>query len=149
MSLNIRQKLTAIQQKLKAPKGQRNNFGNYKYRSAEDIIEQAKPLCGEYDCSLVLEDEVVQLGDRYYVKTLAILADNQNDDAVTTTAYARECLSKKGMDEAQITGSSSSYSSKRALGNLFAISDSSLDPDATNTHGKATAKSEPKNDDFL
>ena len=151
MSLNIRQKLTAIQQNLKAPKGQRNNFGNYNYRSAEDIIETAKPLCGEYNCSLVLEDEIVQLGDRYYVKTTAILADNDNEHAITTTAFARECLSKKGMDEAQITGSSSSYSAKRALGNLFAISDSSLDPDATNTHGKtqSRAKSEPKNDDFL
>jgi hypothetical protein len=150
MSLNIRQKLTAIQQNLKAPKGQVNKFGNYRYRSAEDTLEAVKPLLGEYECTLIIEDEIVHLGDRYYIKATAIIGDNNGEDAVKVTAFARECEAKKGMDEAQITGSASSYARKYALNGLFAIDDTK-DPDATNTHGKAPAraKAEPKNDDFL
>jgi hypothetical protein len=150
MSLNIRQKLTAIQQNLRAPKGQTNKFGNYRYRSAEDILEAVKPLCGEYECTLVIEDELYSTGERYYVKATAIIGDNHTQDAITASAFARECEAKKGMDEAQITGSASSYARKYALNGLFAIDDTK-DPDATNTHGKTQtrAKSEPKNDDFL
>ena len=149
MSLNIRQKLTAIQQNLKAPKGQTNKFGNYKYRSAEDILTAVKPLLGEYECTLVIDDELYSTVDRYYVKATVIIGDNNSEDAITATAFARECESQKGMNEAQITGSASSYARKYALNGLFAIDDTK-DPDATNTHGKAPrAKSEPKNDDFL
>tara|TARA_R100001163_G_C5068134_1_gene207969 strand:- start:7358 stop:7810 length:453 start_codon:yes stop_codon:yes gene_type:complete len=150
MSLNIRQKLTAIQQNLKAPKGQTNKFGGYKYRSAEDILNAVKPLCGEYQCTLIIEDQLIHTGDRYYVEATAILGDNDSDQAVSAQAYARECEAKKGMDEAQITGSASSYARKYALNGLFAIDDTK-DPDATNTHGKTTqrVKTEPKNDDFL
>ncbi len=144
MTKNIRQKLQGIQSSLKAPKGQTNKFGGYKYRSAEDILEAVKPLLSEWEVILTISDEVVEIGGRVYVKTTACITDSEHDNSVATTAYAREAESKKGMDEAQITGSASSYSSKRALGNLFAISDSSLDPDATNDHGKSQPKAVAK-----
>ena len=145
--MNIRQKLSAIQQNLKAPKGQTNKFGNYRYRSAEDILEAVKPLCGEYDCTLVLEDQLIHTGDRFYIEATAILGDNESKDAIDSKALARESESKKGMDDAQITGSASSYARKYALNGLFAIDDTK-DPDATNTHGKQVTA--PKTDaDYL
>jgi hypothetical protein len=126
--------LQRIQSELKAPKGQRNSFGNYNYRSAEDILEAVKPILAKYGTALLSSDEVVEIKDRVYIKTtVALIKDGEN--LASVSAFAREALTKKGMDEAQITGSSASYSSKRALGNLLCISDSSLDPDATNTHG--------------
>ena len=132
---NIRQKLQGIQSSLKAPKGQTNTFGGYRYRSAEDILEALKPLLGEWGCSLVIQDEMVEVGGRVYVKALANLIDNDSESVLSTTAYAREAEVKKGMDDAQITGSASSYARKYALNGLFAIDDTK-DPDATNTHGK-------------
>ena len=137
---NIRQKLQGIQSSLKAPKGQVNKFGGYSYRSAEDILKAVKPLLAEWGCSLISQDEMVEVGGRLYVKSTASIIDSDTDESLSATGYAREAESKKGMDEAQITGSAASYSSKRALGNLLCISDSSLDPDATNTHGKRTPK---------
>tara|TARA_R100001163_G_C5068470_1_gene208846 strand:+ start:2933 stop:3379 length:447 start_codon:yes stop_codon:yes gene_type:complete len=131
---NIRAKLHFLQVNLKAPKGQLNKFGNYKYRSAEDITESVKPLLKEINCSLVLSDTIQAIGDRHYVMAQATLLDNHKD-TVTVTAYAREASEKKGMDAAQITGSASSYARKYALNGLFAIDDTK-DPDATNTHGK-------------
>jgi hypothetical protein len=119
---NIRQKLQGIQSSLKAPKGQTNMFGGYRYRSAEDILEALKPL-------------LVEVGGRVYVKASANLIDNDSESVLSTTAYARESEAKKGMDDAQITGSASSYARKYALNGLFAIDDTK-DPDATNTHGK-------------
>jgi len=127
--------LQEIQSELKAPKGQRNNFGNYTYRSAEDILEAVKPLLEKHNVALVSNDEMVELADRVYVKTTVMLAQD-NTPFASASGFAREALDKKGMDVAQITGSSASYSSKRALGNLLCISDSSLDPDRTNQHGK-------------
>ena len=132
---NIRQKLQGIQSSLKAPKGQTNTFGGYRYRSAEDILEALKPLLGEWGCSLVIQDEMVEVGGRVYVKATANLIDNDSESVLSTTAYAREAEVKKGMDDAQITGSASSYARKYALNGLFAIDDTK-DPDATNTHGK-------------
>ena len=132
---NIRQKLQGIQSSLKAPKGQTNTFGGYRYRSAEDILEALKPLLGEWGCSLVIEDEMVEVGGRVYVKASANLIDNDSESVLSTTAYAREAETKRGMDDAQITGSASSYARKYALNGLFAIDDTK-DPDATNTHGK-------------
>jgi len=131
---NIRQKLAWIQAKLKAPKGQLNKFGNYRYRSAEDILEALKPLTTEVECSLVINDRMEQLGDRYYIRAEVTLLD-EGKDLVFSTAYAREAAVKKGMDDAQITGSASSYARKYALNGLFAIDDTK-DPDSTNTHGK-------------
>lgn len=132
---NIRQKLQGIQSSLKAPKGQTNKFGGYRYRSAEDILEALKPLLGEWGCSLVIQDDMVEVGSRIYVKATANLIDNETESVLSTSAFAREAEAKKGMDDAQITGSASSYARKYALNGLFAIDDTK-DPDATNTHGK-------------
>ena len=131
----IRQKLQGIQSSLKAPKGQTNKFGGYRYRSAEDNLEALKPLLGEWGCSLVIQDEMVEVGGRVYVKASANIIDNDSESVLSTTAFAREAEVKKGMDDAQITGSASSYARKYALNGLFAIDDTK-DPDATNTHGK-------------
>jgi ERF superfamily. len=114
-------KLMQIQSELKAPKNQRNNFGNYNYRSAEDILEAVKPLLASNDCTLTLSDEVVEIGGRIYVKATATFNDGQTDKVVT--AYAREADSKKDMDESQITGTASSYARKYALNGLFLIDD--------------------------
>ena len=135
LNKNIRQKLQGIQSSLKAPKGQTNKFGGYRYRSAEDILEALKPLLGEWGCSLVIQDEMVEVGGRVYVKATANLIDNETESVLSTSAFAREAEAKKGMDDAQITGSASSYARKYALNGLFA-NDDTKDPDATNTHGK-------------
>src|ERR1035437_4586153 len=114
------QLLNTIQQSLKAPKGQRNSFGNYNYRSCEDIVEAVKPLLGTG--ILTINDEVVCIGDRYYVKATATLVESK-DSQMSVSAFAREPLEKKGMDTAQITGATSSYARKYALNGLFAIDD--------------------------
>ena len=121
-------KLSEIQQKLKAPKGQENKFGGYKYRSCEDILEAVKPLLG--DATLTLTDDIVEIGGRVYVKATATFT---GEDTHTTTAFAREAEAKKGMDESQITGSASSYARKYALNGLFCIDDT-RDADVTNDH---------------
>jgi hypothetical protein len=123
--------LVKIQQELKAPKNQVNSFGKYKYRSAEDIIEAVKPICHKYGYSLILTDEILQIGDRIYVKATAEI--NAKDDSWCAYGYAREEEVKKGMDAAQITGAASSYARKYALNGLFAIDDTK-DADATNDH---------------
>lgn len=124
--------LVKIQAELKAPKNQTNNFGKYKYRSAEDIIEAVKPILNKYATALVVSDEVVQVGDRIYIKATATLLDD-TDDHISVNGWAREEEVKKGMDAAQITGSASSYARKYALNGLFAIDDTK-DSDATNEH---------------
>mgnify|MGYP003148703635 FL=1 len=131
--------MQSIQTELKAPKGQTNKFGGYKYRSCEDILEAVKPLLNKYNCFLTISDEVVEVGGRVYVKTTATVHESHSDPIAETTAYARESETKKGMDEAQITGSASSYARKYALNGLFAIDDTK-DPDATNTHGKEKSR---------
>lgn len=123
--------LSEIQQKLKAPKNQTNSFGGYKYRSCEDILEAVKPLLG--DGSLTLNDEIIVIGDRYYVKATAQLYDGKGVGIAYTCAYAREPLEKKGSDASQITGAASSYARKYALNGLFLIDDTK-DADATNDH---------------
>ena len=128
----IHEKLVEIQQKLKAPKGQFNAFGKYKYRSAEDILEAVKPLLFEYKILLTLSDEIINLGNRYYIKSTARLSESPVE-FIEVTAYAREEESKKGMDGSQITGASSSYARKYALNGLFAIDDNK-DSDSTNKH---------------
>lgn len=121
-------KLLEIQKKLKAPKSERNNFAQFNYRSAEDIFKAVKPLVHGQGCTLIVTDKVVTVGQSNYVKSTAILSDG--DKSVEATAYAREELVKKGMDTAQITGSTSSYARKYALSGLFAIDDSAQDPDS-------------------
>lgn len=113
--------LIEIQKELKAPKGQYNSFGKYKYRSAEDILEAVKPLLHKHGCQLTLSDEIELIGDRYYVKATAKITNGE--EAFWTSAYAREDLEKKGMDGAQITGTASSYARKYALNGLFCIDD--------------------------
>ncbi len=123
--------LVQIQAELKAPKGQLNKFGNYRYRSAEDIIEAVKPICHKYGYSLIIHDEIVMVGNRIYVKATAEI--NNAEDSWCSVGWAREEEVKKGMDAAQITGSASSYARKYALNGLFAIDDTK-DADATNEH---------------
>lgn len=117
------QKLIEIQKELKAPKGQHNSFGNYNYRSAEDILEAVKPLLVKHGCQLTLSDELVQVGERYYVKATATFTEDDNHSSTFVTAYAREAKDKKGMDDSQITGTASSYARKYALNGLFLIDD--------------------------
>lgn len=122
-NLGIYEKLSAIQQELKAPKGQFNSFGKYKYRSCEDILEAVKPICAKHKTALVLLDSITEVNGRFYVTAQAQLHDCESDNAVTATAYAREPEKKPGMDESQITGTASSYARKYALNGLFCIDD--------------------------
>lgn len=122
--------LIAIQSELKAPKTQFNRFGNYKYRKAEDILEAVKPLLNKQKCTLTITDDIVMVGNRIYVKATATIK-NEKGECETTTGWAREEETKKGMDGSQITGASSSYARKYALNGLFAIDDNA-DSDAIN-----------------
>ena len=127
-----------IQSKLNAPKKQRSTYGNYNYRSCEDILEAVKPLLAETECVLTIHDEIVQVADRIYVKATATLTTSTGKE-YTTTAFAREAETKKGMDESQITGSASSYARKYALNGLFCIDDNK-DADALNVNKEYTEK---------
>lgn len=122
--------LIAIQSELKAPKSQFNKFGGYKYRKAEDILEAVKPLLNKQKCTLTITDDIVMVGNRIYVKATATIK-NEKGECETTTGWAREEESKKGMDGSQITGASSSYARKYALNGLFAIDDNA-ESDTTN-----------------
>ena len=115
--------LMAVQSELKAPKGQENTFGKYRYRSAEDILEAVKPLLKANGLYLRISDTVELIGDRYYVKATVTVVDIATGDAESATAYAREQAEKKGMDAAQVTGATSSYARKYALNALFGIDD--------------------------
>jgi hypothetical protein len=140
MNKNIRQKLQGIQSSLKAPKGQTNKFGGYKYRSCEDILTALKPLLAEWGCCLIISDEIVEKGNRLFVEATATLYDNDSSDTLAAKGDAEHAETKKGMDQAQITGSASSYARKYALNGLFAIDDTK-DPDATNKHGNDQPRS--------
>ena len=122
--------LIAIQSELKAPKTQFNKFGGYKYRKAEDILEAVKPLLAKQKCTLIITDDIVLVGNRIYVKATATIK-NEKGECETSTGWAREEETKKGMDGSQITGASSSYARKYALNGLFAIDDNA-DSDDTN-----------------
>ena len=142
--MNIYEKLQFIQTNLKAPKSQRNNFGNYNYRNCEDILEAVKPLLAEVKAVVTITDEIVLVGERYYVKATATLIDAESNEqycnkTIHNTAYAREEENKKGMDGSQVTGASSSYARKYALNGLFAIDDTK-DSDTTNTGEKDDKK---------
>ena len=115
------EKIVAIQSELKAPKGQYNSFGKYNYRSCEDILEGVKPLLAKHGLVLTIQDGIELIGDRYYVKATATITDGK--EQLSTDAYARESLDKKGMDASQVTGSTSSYARKYALNGLLAIDD--------------------------
>ena len=132
----IHEKLSQIQSKLNAPKGQYNSFGKYNYRNCEDILQALKPILAEHKCHVSLSDEIVIVGNRFYIKSTATITDSENN-SFSTTAFAREAESKKGMDESQVTGSTSSYARKYALNGLFAIDDNK-DADTLNNHADFT-----------
>ena len=131
----MKEKILKIQSELKAPKGQYNSFGKYKYRSCEDILEAVKPILKENKMIMNITDELVYIGERYYIKATAILTDTENGEQFINTAYAREDESKKGMDGSQITGTASSYARKYALNGLFNIDDTK-DADTDEFHNQ-------------
>lgn len=135
--MTVYKKLIKVQQELKAPKNQRNTFGNYNYRSAEDILEALKPILAKHDATVFISDKVVVKENNWaYIETTATFVDIETGESVSTTAFARETENKKGMDSSQITGSASSYARKYALNGLFLIDDA-VDPDS-DSHQKIT-----------
>ena len=136
---NIRQKLQGIQTSLKAPKGQTNKFGGYKYRSCEDILTALKPHLAEWGCFLTISYGIAEKGDRLFLVASAQLTDSESGEYVLTVGMAEIPESKKGMDQAEVTGRSSSYARKYAMNGLFCIDDTK-DPDATNDHGKGAPR---------
>ena len=121
--MSVYEKLSKVQTELKAPKGQYNSFGKYKYRSCEDILEAVKPLNAKHGVVLTVGDEVVEISNRFYVKATAVFVDIESGEKIINTALAREDDSKKGMDGSQITGTASSYARKYCLNGLFCIDD--------------------------
>lgn len=150
--MTVYEKLLKIQGSLKAPKGQYNGFGKYKYRSCEDILEALKPLLVENKAVVTINDSLVQVGERYYVQAVVTLTDVEDGKQVSVMAYAREALNKKGMDESQVTGATSSYARKYALNGLFAIDDNKdmdymqgiKEDENRGNNGRAKTKKEPK-----
>lgn len=126
------ERIINIQQKLKCPKNQYNGFGNYKYRSCEDILEAVKPLLAKENLALIINDGLISINERYYVKATATIYDKDGKMIISNNGYAREEENKKGQDGSQITGASSSYARKYALNGLFLIDDVK-DSDTTNT----------------
>ena len=141
--MTIYEKIRNIQMKLKAPKGQYNDFGKYSYRSCEDIFEALKPLLDENKLTLMMSDELCNIGERYYIKATACLYDTENETSIINIAYAREEETKKNFDGSQITGASSSYARKYALNGLFLIDDTK-DSDFTNK-GEDPTKEDAEN----
>ena len=121
--MEFNEKLREVQTQIKAPKNLYNTFGKYKYRNAEGILEAVKPFLGKYNLCLTLGDEIVQVGERFYIKATATLYDGVGSGSVSVSAYAREAAVKKGMDDSQITGTASSYARKYALNGLFLLDD--------------------------
>ena len=143
---NLRERLLAVQTELKAPKGQYNNFGKYKYRSCEDILEAVKPLLAEHKLSLTISDDVVEVGSRIYVRAEARISAVDDSEYIVNTAWAREDEAKKGMDGSQITGTASSYARKYCLNGLFLIDDTK---DADTDEYQKTAKINDKDVEAL
>ncbi len=139
----VYEKLAHIQNELKAPKGQFNKFGNYKYRSCEDILEAVKPICLKHRTTLVVHDEIERIADRNYLKAICTIFDWDSDSKIEAHAYAREPISKKGMDDSQLTGATSSYARKYALNGLFNIDDTK-DADTNELHDQTSAKPQKK-----
>ena len=138
--MKFQEKIIKLQTELKVPKNQYNSFGNYKFRSCEDIVEGIKPHLKELNLILIISDEMILLGERYYIKATAKLFDEAN--SIEATGYAREEKEKKGMGSAQLTGSTSSYARKYALNGLLAIDDNK-DDDSAKKHGKELAPKKP------
>lgn len=139
----IYEKLAAIQAELHSPKSEYNQFGKYSYRTAEAILEAVKPFLKAQGCVLNCTDDLLLVGDRYYIKATAIITAVEDGSQVSTTAWAREEIDKKGMDQSQVTGASSSYARKYALNGLLAI-DNTPDSDATNDGTGTTSAASTK-----
>lgn len=134
--MNIYEKLSRVQSEVAAPKDAFNAFGKYNYRSCESILEAVKPILHKHNCTIILKDEVEHIGERYYIKAVAEFIDCESEERILSApSYAREEESKKGMDGAQVTGSSSSYARKYALAGLLLLDDNK-DPDYSNEHNK-------------
>lgn len=146
--MSLKEKLMHVQSELKAPKGQYNSYGGYKYRSCEDILEAVKPLLKKYRVVIGLGDDIDQIGDRIYVRAVATLSDVDSTAQIKTSAYAREALTKKGIDESQITGSASSYARKYALNGLFAIDDTK-DADADEQRREKDSRAKQQSEETL
>ena len=135
--MELFKKLIEVQMELKAPKNQRNSFGGYNYRSAEDILEALKPVLAKHEATVFISDKVVVKENNWaYIEATASFVDIETGESISTTAFARETENKKGMDSSQITGSASSYARKYALNGLFLIDDA-VDPDS-DSHQKMT-----------
>ena len=145
--LNVYQKLMHIQNKLKAPKNQYNSFGKYKYRNCEDILEALKPLLLEYNCILVINDNIEEKGNRFYITAEVKIICCDTEKEISSKASAREEETKKGMDGSQITGTASSYARKYALNGLFAIDDTK-DADSTNLGNTENKKNEEQKKEY-
>jgi hypothetical protein len=144
--MSLHEKLLKVQNSISVPKSHKNDFAKYKYRKCEDILEAAKPFLKQEGLVLTLTDDIVQVGDRFYVKATATVSDGNTAPAgiagIQVSAFAREALERRGMDDSQITGSASSYARKYALNGLFCIDDTD-DADATNEHDKSEPKAKP------
>ena len=148
--MSINEKLTTIQKALKASKKEKNDFGGYMYRTIESIFEALKPLLEKEKVSLTLSDDIVQIGDRYYIKATAKLFDSEG--SVEVSAYAREPITKKGTDESQITGAATTYARKYALTGMFLLDNSENDPDSEQYQkkiAKNTAKENKSQDERI
>lgn len=141
--MGIYEKLMTVQQSLKAPKNQYNSFGKYKYRSCEDILEGLKPCLKEVKAAVTIDDEIVEVCSRVYVKATAHFRDAETGEEIINTAYAREPENKAGMDQAQITGATSSYARKYALNGLFMIDDTK-DADTDESKNESDSRSKTK-----
>ena len=137
----IYNQLALVQGELKAPKGQFNDFGKYKYRSCEDIVEAVKPINKSHDILLTLSDTVKEVGGRVYIEAMATITSLADGSSISVTASAREAEKKKGMDDSQITGAASSYARKYALNGLYAIDDTK---DANTMKPEKEEKKEPQ-----
>lgn len=142
--MSVYEKLLDIQNELKAPKSQYNNYGKYNYRNCEDILEAVKPICKKHKAVVFLSDKLVINGERYYIEATATFIDVETNESIEVTAYAREEESKKGMDSSQVTGASSSYARKYALNGLFDVDDTK-DSDFTNTKDNQTTAEVQRN----
>lgn len=143
---NFKVRVMNLDAELKAPKNLYNSFGKYKYRNAEGILESVKPLLVKYNLILTMSDEIIQVGDRYYIKAICTLADTESDEKIIVSAMARESLDKKGMDDSQITGTASSYARKYALNGLFLLDDTKdADTDEYQNTVNNGTKTAPKN----
>lgn len=143
--MNLREKLTSIQTSLKAPKGQFNSFGKYHYRSCEDILEALKNHLASTKTAIVINDEIIAVGTRIYVKATVTLLDDESEETITATSSARESEEKKGMDSSQLTGATSSYARKYALNGLFCIDDNK---DADSSDNSKEQKQEQKQEQY-